>query len=49
MSDDAADAPADTAPTMCLWMIVLTTVLLIASILTVNSILADHYPADRWF
>lgn len=50
MSDDNADTtPADTAPAMCLWMIVLTTVMLFGSIHVVNMILQAHYPAKAWY
>lgn len=44
MSDDANDAaPADPSVTLCNWMIILTTLGLLGSVLIVHSILKDQY------
>lgn len=49
MSDEMNETQADTAAQMCLWMIVLTSVMLVGSILIVNAILAEHYAGRQWF
>lgn len=43
MSDDAPETPVDNAASMCGWLIVMTTLMLVGAIYVVLNILATHY------
>jgi hypothetical protein len=48
MSDDMNEAPVDNAANLCGWLVVVTGIMLIIAIITVQTVLKDQY-ALGWF